>query len=206
MLADLLTNPDGFFRRRAEAGGLRGPALVVTLLALVNAVAAYPGIRASVQVLPEQAAAMGGLIYVLGLAFAFVVTFVVWALYAGVFHGLSAFAFDGEGSFGRTLSVTGWGFLPGIVGGAINAVVSFSVYASVSLPADPQAAARVAARLQSDPLVMLAGALGIAFLLWQAFLWTFAIHHVRGLSMRDAAITVGIPVAIALLWRLNGLV
>ena len=206
MLADLLTNPDRFFRERAEEGGLRGPALVVTVLALVNAVATYPGIRASIRVLPEQVAAMGGLFYVLGLAFAFVVTFLFWALYAGVFHGISAFVFDGEGPFARTLSVTGWGFLPGIVGAAINAVVSYSVYASITLPADPQAAARVAAQIQSDPLVMLASALGIVFLLWQAFLWTFAVHHARGISMRDAAITVGVPVAVALLWRLNGLV
>ena len=158
------------------------------------------------QALPGDAVAFSGLAYVLGLAFALVVPYVFWALYAGAFHAISAFVFDGRGSFGRTLSVTGWGFLPGIVGTGVTAVVSFTVYRSITIPADPQRAAAVAARIQSDPLVMLASALGIVFLLWQAFLWTFGVRHARGISLRDAAITVAIPVAVAFLWRLNSLV
>ncbi len=44
----------------------------------------------------------------------FIGPFVVWIVSAIAFHVLSTFG-DGDGSFGNTLSVTGWGMLPSLL-------------------------------------------------------------------------------------------
>jgi hypothetical protein len=54
--------------------------------------------------------------------------------------------------------------------------------------------------------MILSGILGIIFLFWAANIWIFGIRYARGLSLRSAAITVGIPVALYLLivvWNLG---
>jgi hypothetical protein len=50
-----------------------------------------------------------------------------------------------------------------------------------------------------QPVLMLSSVLGIIFLLWSANIWVFGIRYARGLTLRNAAITVGVPVALYLL-------
>lgn len=206
MLVELFTDPDRFFEQVAADGGLVRPGAVVLVLGVVGAASAFPVLRATVAALPEEVRAIAIVTYVLGIGGAVVGPFVVWGLYAGAFHVISTLAFDAEGSFERTLAVTGWGFVPAILGALASGILTFVVLQSVTFPTDPSQAAGFAQRLRHDPLIRLAGGLGIVFLLWQGFLWTFAVRHARGLDVREAAITVAGPVGVGLLFRLYGLV
>lgn len=206
MIGDLITNPDRFFRQRAEDVGLARPTVVVAILGVVGGLSGIPVVRATFQAMPDGAGAFAVLAYVFSIAGGVAVAFVSWVLYAGAFHVVSSLAFDGEGPFRRTLGVTGWGFVPGILAAALSAALAFYALQSVTIPSDPAAAQAFGEQFGRHPIVRLAGVLGIAFLLWQAFLWTFAVRHAREVTLREAAITVAMPVAVAILWRLYSLV
>jgi hypothetical protein len=201
MVLRLLTNPDAFFAERAS---LVGPAFVVLLVAVIGAVGSYPVLRATVGALPPEAGPFVTVVQAIGAVFGVVITFVVWALYALAFHLIASLAFDGEGTFRDTLAVVGWGFVPTVFGSVASAVVNFLVFSDVRFPTDPARIEPFVRELRARPEFLVAGLLGVVFLLWSAFLWTFAVRHAERLDLREAALTVAGPVTVALLLRLNG--
>jgi hypothetical protein len=206
-MLDVLFSPDRFFRERADDPGLVGPLLVVSLVGVLGAVAAYPASQAIADALPPEAQGFGAIATASGVIGAFVGPFVVWILFAGVFHGLSAVLYDGEGPFRDTFALTGWGFVPAILTGVVGVVVAFLVWPSVTLDfSDPARAQQAAQEIQQRPAFLVSSIVALVVLLWRWLLWTFAIQHGRGLSVREAAITVGLPVGLLFLWRLNGIV
>jgi len=204
MLLRLLTDPDGFFAERSAGPSLPGPAVVVLLVAAVGAAGSYPVIRATAAVLPSEVGPFVSIFRVVGAIVGVVVTFLVWGLYAVAFHLVARVAFDGEGTFRDTFAVVGWGFVPAVFGGIASAAVNVVVFSTVRVPTDPTEIQPFLRELRARPEFLLAGVLGIVFLLWSAFLWTFAVRHAESLTLREAALTIAGPVAVALLFRLNG--
>lgn len=204
----LFTNPDEFFAERTPEPAVTYPLGVVLLVGIVRVLASIPVLQATVRALPEEASAFGSVAYVSGIVGGFVGVLVAWVLYAGAFHLISGVLYDGNGGFRNTLAVTGWGFVPAIFAGLVSAVVAFVVFGDATFPAssDPQEVQAFVRELQNRPEFLLASILGIVFLLWQGFLWAFGVKHARALTLREAGITVAIPVAIALLFRLYGVV
>lgn len=205
MVLDVLTNPDAFFARRADDPGLLWPSVIVLLQAAVGVASSYPIVRGTLDALPAEAAGFAAVVVAVSVVGAVVGSFVVWGVYAAVFHGLSALLYDGEGTFATTLSLTGWGFVPGILGGVVTGALSLYALQGVAFPSDPQQAAAFGRTLRGQPAFLAASVLGVVFLLWQAFLWTFAVKHARGVTLREAAVTVGVPVAIQAAWQLYSL-
>lgn len=206
MVLDLLTNPDDFFERRAANPGYLRPALVVLAVAVVNVLGVVPTLQATLDALPPEIGALGLLLQAITAVVTLLTVLVTWLLYALAFFAVAKLAFDGDGGFGETLAVTGWGFVPALFGAAINAAATVYVFSGVTFPSNPAQVQQFAAELQGDPVLLAAGLLGIVFLLWSAFLWTFAVRHVQSIDLRSAAITVAVPVAFGLLLRLWGVV
>ena len=204
MVLDLLTNPDAFFAERSDGSSLLGPAVVVLLVAVIGVVGSYPVIQATISALPPEAGTFVTVIRVVGAVVGVLVTLLIWALYAVAFHAIAYVVFDGDGGFRDVLALTGWGFVPSVFASIVNAAVNFIVFSGVQFPDDPAQVGRFVRELQSRPEFLVAGVLGIVFLLWSAFLWTFAVRYAEGLDLREAALTVAGPVAVALLLRVNG--
>ncbi|WP_254543562.1 Yip1 family protein [Halomarina pelagica] len=217
MVLEIITNPDSAFRRRADEPGLLLPAGIVTVVAVLAVVGAYPVTELTKQIAASAiqdggggvdrgtASAISAAAGTVGLIGAFVGVYVQWALYAVAFYAIARVAFDGSGSLSDTFAGTGWGFVPAIVGTAVSAAASLYVYSGVTLPEGANAANQALARLQSDPALLVASAFGLLVLLWSGYIWTIAMQHVHGLSRRNAAIVVGIPVLVGVLTRLPGL-
>jgi hypothetical protein len=205
MVLQLLTNPDSFFEARREEPSLLRPGLVVLLVAVVGVVGSVPVLQATVSALPPEAGPFVTVIQVVGAVFGVVFTLVVWLLYALAFHLVGSVAFDASGEFRDTLALVGWGYVPAVFGALVGAVANYVVFSGVRFPDDPQAIGAFVQELQSRPAFLVAGLVGIAFLLWSAFLWTFAVSHAESLDLRESALTVAGPVAVALLFRLNGI-
>ncbi|WP_255152488.1 YIP1 family protein [Halorarius halobius] len=205
-MLDVLFNPDEFFERRSSEPGLVPPVGIMLVIGLVGAVGAVPSIQATFAALPEEAQAFSVVGYVAAAVGAFVGPFVRWLLFAGAFYVISAVLYDPEGSFRDLFALVGWGFIPAIFGAVVSAVVAFVVFSGVTFPSDPQQIQAFVRELQNRPEFLVAALLGVVFLLWSALLWTFAVRHARGLEVREAAITVAVPVVVAALWRLNGVV
>lgn len=203
-MIDLLTDPDGFFAARADSPSLRGPTLVVLLVAVIGIAGSLPVLRASTAALPDEAGFVGTIIYASGVIGGVIGVLIVWLLYAIAFHVVSAVVFGADGAFRDTLALTGWGFAPRIPEGIISAGVTYVVFTGVTFPSDPMQASRFVQQLQNDPLLELTGWLSLVFLAWSAMLWTFAMRHGRGLTLREAGLTVAVPVGVRLLLFLLG--
>ncbi|MFB6140082.1 MAG: Yip1 family protein [Halosimplex sp.] len=210
----LLTDPDGFFGTRTPDPSVKGPIGVIVLIAAVNVVASIFQFRFTSQVFESASAGTGvgsGLTTAFqAFSFVFVIAgpFVVWLLYAGVFHAVSL-VFDGDGEFSGTLALVGWGFLPSVFGSVASAAINYYRFnvETIEVPAEftQETMRQFMHNVNTGPLVALSAALGIVFTLWSAFLWTFAVKHARDLRLRNAAITVAVPVALGLLVTLRTL-
>lgn len=209
-ISTLVTDPDAFFRDRTESPSWVGPALVVTLIAVLGVVAGVIRIRTMGQITEQiMAGTEGGAEFtgivqafqLAGVVIGFVATYVLWLLYGAYFYGASAL-FDGNGGFTTTLKFVGWGFVPSLVGSILNLLIVVYRYQirGFDVPSDlsGQAAAQYIQQISSGPLVTLTAVLGIVFTLWSGLLWTFAVKNARQLTTKQAAITVVLPVLIGL--------
>ena len=199
----LLTDPEAFFGRQGTDPSLKGPLVVVTLIAAVNAVASVLQFRFMARLFENSGMESGFATAIQAFSFVFVIAgpFVVWLLYAGVFQGISVL-FDGDGDFSTTLAFVGWGFVPGVIGSVASVAINFYRFTvrGIDVPSEMSVEAyqQFSQSLQTGPLVALSAALGIVFTLWSAFLWTFGLRHARSLSVRQAALTVALPVLVGL--------
>jgi len=194
---DLLTNPDTFFRNRTDHTSLLYPASIVLLAGLISLIGGLP-------LLFKLTSAFGGLtgniatvIPIVSSVFGLVTVFIVWAIYAGLFHVIST-VFDGEGTFRNTLTLVGYGFVPNIFASVVSAAVSFVVYSGVTLPDSQSQLMATLQSIQTNPLFLVSTILGIIFTLWSAFLWTFAVKHARNIDLQQAALTVAGPTVISI--------
>jgi hypothetical protein len=54
--------------------------------------------------------------------------------------------------------------------------------------------------IANNPLMQASSVIGILFTLWSAIIWIFGIKHARNIPIRDAMITVGVPVGVCILY------
>jgi len=200
-LLSLLTDPDAFLAAKESDWGYLRPGLLVAATGVIGAVNAYLWSHILMGVLPPNAQQFGTIAAVFGAIAAFVAAFFVWGIVAVVFFVFSVF-FDGDGSLGKAFAFTGWGFLPRVFGGLVSVVVTYVGLEGVTAPSSPAQAATFTQSLQHQPIFLVGSLVGIAFLLWEGFIWTFAIKHARGLDLRDAAIVVYLPVGLYALYQL----
>jgi hypothetical protein len=130
--------------------------------------------------------------------------FVFWAIWTGVFYLISSI-FKGRGTFKRTLEFIGYGYLPQIFGSVLTVIIAIQYIPKVIVPEitsaatqDPQLIQEAAKNLMHDPAMMemtqIISIISIVFLIWSANIWIFGMRNARQLSVRDAALCVGIPV------------
>jgi hypothetical protein len=217
MVTDLVTDPDSFFRRRAENPRLLVSFGIVLLAAILAAVTSYLQPNVIGQVFQQAAQQQGqqlnqstvqafaSAIGTLATIFSFIGTFISWIIYSIVFYLIARFAFSGDGSFGNTFAFTGWGFVPTVIGNLISVIATYYVFAGVTLPENAEAASEMLTQLQSDPALFVATLIGLVLLLWSGAIWMYAMGHLHDISLRNAAITVWIPVIIDILLGLGGI-
>ena len=153
---------------------------------------------------------MGTIISLTTVLGALIGTFVCWMIWTGVMYAFS-FVFKGEGSFRRTLEFVGYGYLPQVFGTFITFVIALDYIPRIHVPQLSSAAAQnpelmteAVKALMHDPAMMelsqIAMIISMVFLLWSANIWIFGMQHSRKLSPRDAALCVGIPVVLYILY------
>ena len=201
-LLRVLIDPGRFFEdRMQDEPGLKMPALIVLIYAIISAVAAALTVNVIIDILPAEAqafAVFGIAIVVIG---ALIMGFLTWIIVAGILHIISML-FKGEGPFTRTRLFTGDRFLPQVIGGIVGAAFSYRSISGRTFPVvtDPEQSIMVtealAEMIAADPLTQIASLVGILFILWSANILIFGMKHARNLSTRDAVLTVGIPVAL----------
>jgi hypothetical protein len=144
------------------------------------------------------------------MAGAFIGTFIFWLVASGIFYVISSLL-KGQGSFTRVLEVVGYGYLPQIAGSTLTLIAAALYIPRITVPAlskaaleDPAMIEQVTKAFMHDPAMMeltqITTLVSIVFMLWSAHIWIFGIKHARGLSMRNAAICVGVPIVLYILY------
>jgi hypothetical protein len=210
-IIDLLIRPGAFFQNAMnDKENLKIPALIVLAGGITGAMYGYliggltgkllSGIMPGMDMIMALSTVLGALIG----------TFIFWVIWAGVMYAFS-FVFKGEGTFRRILEFTGYGYLPQVFGTLFTFVIALDYIPRIHIPQLSAAAAQnpdlmteAVKALMHDPAMMelsqIAMIISMVFLLWSANIWIFGMQHARKLSPRDAALSVGIPVVLYVLY------
>lgn len=210
-LLDVLIRPDAFFSNRVtENENLKIPALIILTGSIVAAINGYLIGGMSAKMMADVMPGLDMIITLSATAGALIMTFIFWLIVAGVFYLFSS-VFKGQGSFNRVLEVVGYGYLPQIAGSLITVVATILYIPRITVPTltkaaleEPAMVTQVTNAFLHDPAMMeltqITTLIAIVFMLWSAHIWIFGIKHGRGLSPRDAAICVGVPIVLYVLY------
>ncbi|MBN2734428.1 MAG: YIP1 family protein [Methanomicrobiaceae archaeon] len=205
---EILLSPGDFFDELIKKPeSLKIPAVIILIYGILAGVAAAIASSASVALLPREAAFMSGILPVIGFVAAVIGTFIFILIWAGILHIISSLL-KGEGGFSRTLELTAYGTIPQIFGSIITAVLMYMHFSSLSLsPVTSQAdIVAVTEMMASGPLMTASAVIGIIVFLWSANIWLIGMMKCRKMQMKQAAISVGIPVAVYLIISLMALI
>jgi len=216
-LLNILISPGAFF---ADLKGEREesftwPLVIVLLGGIAAAGYGYLFGEVSGQMMAGALPGIGALVTIFAALGALIGVFIFWLIWTVIVFALSM-AFKGQGSFKRTLQVIGYGYLPQIIGSVITVIVAFEYVPRIVVPKvttammqDPVAMQKITATLMHDPamieMTQITSIIAIVFLLWSAHIWIFGLQKARGLSPRDAALCVGIPVIAYILFMIYNL-
>nr|WP_321497398.1 YIP1 family protein [uncultured Methanolobus sp.] len=201
-MLQVLTDPNGFFKNRInEEIQWKNPLIIMTLMVIVGSITTYITMVSTLQSVldMDMFGSAGKIIMALLLIFGSIIGVAFsWLLYTAIFYIISII-FGGEGDFKRTMEFVTYGFIPNIVSSIIAAYYTSRVFSNIDFSSitDPQA---VQDMIFADPSMKIAAILGIIFTLWSANIWIFGIKYARNLSLKNAVITVGIPIGLSLLY------
>ncbi len=212
-LIDVLLRPGEFFSRlMTETENFNLPLLILLAGGIVSAGYGYLIGEVSGRMMGEAIPGTGEIITIVTIIGGLVGVFIFWILWSAVIY-LISMACKGDGSFNRTLQVIAYGYIPQVIGSVITLVVALEYVPKIVVPKissammqDPVAMQQAMAGLMHDPamveMTQITTLITIVFLLWSANIWIFGIQHARKLSMRNAAICVGLPVIAWILYMI----
>lgn len=213
-IIDLLIRPGAFFQNAMNGEeSLKFPALGVLAGGIAGAMYGYLIGGLTGQLLSGIMPGMGTIISLTTVLGALIGTFIFWVIWTGVMYVFS-FVFKGEGSFRRTLEFVGYGYLPQVFGTLITFVIALDYIPRIHVPQlsaaaaqNPELMTEAVKALMHDPAMMelsqIAMIISMVFLLWSANIWIFGMQHSRKLSPRDAALCVGIPVVLYMVYSIT---
>ncbi|WP_135610609.1 YIP1 family protein [Methanococcoides sp. AM1] len=197
-LTQVLTNPNGFFEEKMKTEvEMKNPLLIVLFIAILSAINAAIVTKQIMEILPPEAAAFASIGAIAGAIGAFIGEIIRWVFYAGVFYAISSIL-GGEGTFKRVLEVVAYGLIPFIASGIIGIIVMATSFSVENF--DMQNPELLEQAMLNDPTMKMLAIVGILFTLWSANIWIFGLVHARHLSVKNAAISVLVPVGLYVLY------
>jgi hypothetical protein len=179
----LVTDPDGFLRDARRDGSWLGP------LAVVATVGVLVGGEPALYVLWAPDAGTTALLQVI---LGPVLLVVFWVVLAVVTYALSMLV-DGGGGFLETFKLVGWGFFALLVSNLLTVLVVVATLTVVGVEGATVEALRANVEATAFYQVLDSLPVKLAFVVWGATLWTFAVRHGRRLSITESIAVVGLP-------------
>ena len=204
---NIVLDPDGFFEDESKNPRLWIPAILVLLIGVVRVARSlymndYTTSAMEASGNAPAGGGVGGGMRVLFTLPSLVTPFVSWLVVAAVIVGVCTYL-GGEGGGAETVAVTGWGFVPAVVGAVVTFGVTFYILSGTD-PSGMQEA--LSAQRTLFEALRSTGMRAFGYLLvgWQAFLWTFGVRHVQNLELRKAAVPAVAAGALVVAWDLVG--
>jgi hypothetical protein len=199
----LLFNPNLFFSEKLKTEvSFKYPLLIMLVTSLIAIGSSFLIMNKIKESLPSEASSFMLFVILGGVIGALIGTFVYWIILTGIFYLISS-VFHSVGSFKRTLEFVSYGFVPQIFSGVVSLFVFYTLLPTLNASSqNPQLfAENLTKMLANNPLSLTAQTFGILCFLVSANIWVFALIHARNMSVKNAIITVGIPVGISLIYQ-----
>lgn len=132
----------------------------------------------------------------------FIAVVISWIFIAIGLHLVSAIL-GGNGSFGATLSVAGWGMLPIVFSMFAGVVQSYFVLRGMDFANDPEVLLEQMELLAETGIGFGGVAISLVTAVWQGYIWLHGLRHGRDLSYEQALIAAGVVVVLMLLLELR---
>ena len=208
----LVTNPDEFFADlKTKDASIKVPILIVIGIAILGSINYYFLINKILGIFPENIVQILTVGAYIGT---FISVFVIWLIITVIVYGLSAL-FGGEGSFYRTFTFIGYGFLPSLIGSLITTPISVYSIMNAEIPEidlkqleqNPEIIDALITSLLPNEVIYSTLIINIAMIVWSLVIWSFALKHARDLDLRKAFICVlipTVPLVIYQIWSVLG--
>ncbi|MDI9395268.1 MAG: YIP1 family protein [Euryarchaeota archaeon] len=209
-LNKLLFDPNSFFKEKLmNEISFKYPLLIILLIAVLSVISTiltmknlldsfFSGMDSSMPASAMSTTVIGSI--AIG---GFIGSFLPWVILAGIFYSIS-YVFKSNGSFKRTLEFTGYGFVPQVFSSLVSLVVTYIMLSSTDLSSQGSMfmGQGVEQMFSNNPLFYASQIIGILCLLLSGYIWIFAVLHARDMSYKNAAITVCIPVGLAVVFHI----
>lgn len=200
----LLFNPSLFFSEKLKSEiSFKYPLLIMLVNSIIALGSSFIVMNKIMGSLPSNVGSFKLIAILGGAVGALVATFIYWVILTGFFYLISAL-FHSKGSFWRTLEFVAYGFVPQIFSGVVGFIVLYALLPSLNTSLqNPQLfAVSIENMFKSNPLFLSSQVFGILCFLLSAYIWIFALLHARNMSIKNAIITVCVPVGLSLIYQL----
>jgi hypothetical protein len=200
----LLFNPSLFFSEKLKNEvNFKYPILIMLVYAIIGLCSSILVVNKIKESLPSDVSSFMLFATIGGAIGAIIGIFVYWIILTGIFYLIST-AFHYEGSFKRTLEFVSYGFVPQIFSSIVGLLILYTLLPSINTSLqNPQLfAVSIENMFKSNPLFLASQIFGILCFLLSAYIWIFALLHARNMSIKNAIITVCVPVGLSLIYQL----
>jgi hypothetical protein len=196
-LADLVTDPDRFFRSASVGGSYRGPVAISMGMFLLSVVQTYVlNSHATAELSGNTANVLQIVGMVSGAVSGLFTPFLSWIMVAVVVYLVSK-PLGGQGSFRDTVRCVGWVLFPYLLGAVLVAATVVVTAQSMTPPTTVEAVGPFYQSVMSAPAVRMAQLVQLAFIAWSGFVLVFAVKHARRMPVRHAALAAAPVVALS---------
>jgi hypothetical protein len=204
-ITGLLTNPDKTQEDVAKEPRIEEAVVVVAIYAILYAIFAFVQTSKMKYVFTDASMPdTSGLMTIFSVIFALIAPFIAWVIVSVLLY-LFSMVFGGEGKFTSVLTAIGYSTLPKYFAVALGILLltqAQPVTVEIS-SSNPWASMSAAADFSKQTVVMIANLLLVAGVVWSSIIGMFGIKHTEKLSFNQAAIVVGVPLAIYLIMQLT---
>jgi hypothetical protein len=199
MITELVSNPQPYFQDRIKYPQLRYQTIIVVLVGLVANVwhlTLFFTLGASATYIES--------VLILLTAIGIIEFLAWWVILTGVMH-FAAGLLGGDSNFGRLLRLTGYGFLPMILSGAVWSGAHYLALQGLNPPNPPEVSSfeyryesytQFMTQIGGDPLLIAGIALGSVFILASGYLWLKGVSVASGLNDERAGVAAGLAVLV----------
>jgi hypothetical protein len=203
----LLTNPDKAQEDVAKEPRIEEAVVVVAIYAVLYAIFTYvQTTRINYVFTDANMPNTSGLMTIVSVVTGLIMPFIAWIIVSVLLY-LFSMVFGGEGKFTHVLTAIGYSTLPkffAVILGILLLTQAAPVTVEIS-SSNPLSSATAAAQFYKQPVVMISSLLLLIGVIWSSVIGMFGIKHTEKLSFNQAAIVVGIPLALYVLMQLASL-
>jgi hypothetical protein len=207
-ITGLITNPDKTMEDVAKEPRIEEAVVIIGIYAVLSAIFAYVMSTHITYVYTDSNMPdMSGVMSIVTVIGGLIVPFITWVIIAVVLY-LFSMVFGGEGKFTSVLTAVGLSALVKIFAIAIGIVLmTMAPHVTVEISSsNPLSSIGAMTDFYKDTFVMLGSLVTLAGLLWSSYIGVFGIKHTEKLTLKNAALVVGIPLALYIIMQYSSLV